>query len=250
MVVSKKHGVEFVKDKNSTILEIWRYPYFNHEEWDEHHWTYRYCIGTDISEGLGGDVSVAYVFDRHLRQIIARMHSNRIDSHRWGDRLHELSRYYENALIVPERNGAGITTINRLIDLKANIYLNETINTIGSPVTVTYGWNETTASKQYICGLLKAYLAEEYMPESGIKKRKNNVFCKTLLRECATFIKDEEREKLGADEGCHDDHVIAAALCLAGDAYLPKTSKIEHPPTGWLAREIEKREDKAVWGRA
>ena len=217
-------------------LEVWRHPYMLVKGWDDHYWTHRYCIGSDISEGLQRDWSVAYVFDRHLKEIVARMRTNRIDSYRWGDRLFELSQYYENALLVPERNGSGITTIDHLRDLNANIYIREVVDAIGKQITKQYGYLETREAKQLICGSLKAYLTT-----------KKPIYCRLLLSECATFIKDEETEKLGADEGFHDDCVIAAALALVGDRYLPDCEKIIPEPEGWEARWRASKKKGIAW---
>ena len=230
-----KDEIEFTKDARGT-LEVWRHPYFLLDNWDKFKWRYRYCIGSDISEGLQRDYSVAYVYDRRLKCFVARMRTNRLDSHTWGDRLHELSRYYENALIVPERNGAGITTIDRLMSLKANLYVKEIVAGIGNPVTKQYGFLETKEAKQLVCGSLKSYLAS-----------KKPVYCRELLSECSTFVKDEEKEKLGADEGFHDDCVIAAALALHGDFYLPPCEKIPKPLTGWRARKLEESKKQSIW---
>jgi len=235
LLINKERDIEF-NDNREGILEIWKYPYFLTEKWDKHKWTYRYCIGSDIGEGLQRDFSTAYVFDRHLKIFVSRMASNKIDSYKWGDRLFSLSKYYENALIVPERNGAGITTIDRLIQLKANIYVKEKINEIGKLITKQYGFLETKEAKQLVCGSLKSYLAQ-----------KHPVYCRTLLAECSTFIKDEEKEKLGAEEGFHDDHVIGAALAIHGDFYLPKCEQIKKENKGWRERKADESAREANW---
>jgi hypothetical protein len=239
----KKHNEFEVEQSNTGILEVWHYPYFLVEHWNKLHWKYRYCIGSDISEGLGGDYSVAYVFDREKQEIVCRLVSNKIDSHRWGDKLYNLSLFYENALIVPERNGAGITTINRLMELKANIYVKSVVDQIGKQTTKQYGWLETKESKQYLLGGLKAYLGATN--KDGHKN--NQVYCKYLLDECAVFIRDEENGKLGAEESCHDDHVIAAALAIEGDNYLPKCEQIKPEKKGWRERKKQEAREEAVW---
>ncbi len=234
--ITKVRGDLFYEPGSAGIFEAWRFPYFLVKSWDEIRWTHRYCIGSDISEGLGQDYSVAYVYDRHLKQFVARLRTNSIDSHKWADKLYDLSKYYENALIVPERNGAGITTIDRLRELKANIYLKEKVDSIGKQVTTQYGFLETREAKQLVCGGLKAYLAT-----------KKPVYCRHLLAEASTFIKDEEKEKLGADDGFHDDCVIAAALALHGDFYLPACEAIPVPLTGWRARKQDEAKNAGVW---
>lgn len=228
---------EFHKDKRG-IVQIWRYPYNLVEGWDECPWLRRYSIGSDIGEGLGGDWSIAYVYDRALREYVAVMASNKVDAYHWGDRLHALSLWYDNALLVPERNGAGITAIQRLIELKANLYVRELDNEIGKAVGKQYGWLETTSSKMLICGYLKHHLTQ-----------KRPVYDQALLDECGSFIYDEERGKLEAEPGAHDDRVIAGALALAGDLYLPPAEKVKPEPTGWLKRMQDKRTKGSVWAK-
>lgn len=224
--VSVDKAKEYSFDENRKgLLEIWRFPYHLLDSWDNVRWVNRYVIGTDISEGLSRDYSVAYVFDRKHRELVARMRTNVIDSHKWADKVNNLSRYYENALIVPERNGAGITTIDRLRELKANLYVREIVAGIGKQVMKQWGFLETTEAKQLICGSLKSYLAG-----------RPRVYDRILLAECSTFIKDQEKEKLGAEEGFHDDCVIAAALALHGDFSLPKCEPIIVKPEGWRDR--------------
>jgi hypothetical protein len=229
----KDKEYEFAPDARG-IVELWKYPYFLVESWDKYQWLRRYTIGSDIGEGLEGDYSIAYVYDRVKKAFVAVMVSNKIDSHRWGDRLHELSLYYQNALIVPERNGAGITTINRLMELKANLYVYTGSGSQGSQVTKHYGWLETKESKQSACGTLKTYLRD-----------KSRVYDKKLIDECSVFVKDEEKEKLGADEGFHDDRVIAAALALQGDLFLSPAEKIIPKKEGWRERLAEERKGSA-----
>jgi hypothetical protein len=230
-IKDSKDEFEYTDDRRGNC-ELWRFPYQKTSNWDGRFWTNRYCIGSDISEGLGGDYSVAYVYDRNLKEFVFCQSSNKIDSYIWGDKLHGLSLYYGNALIVPERNGAGITTINRLIELKANLYVKEIVAGIGKQVTKQYGWLETKESKQSICGTLKSHLM----------KKNSKIHDSALLQECASFVKDEDKEKLGADTGFHDDRVIAAALALQGDLYLPKPEQIKEPATGWRKRLADERE--------
>lgn len=231
-----QHEFEFVPDHRGS-LEVWRYPYRLLADWDKYPWKHRYCIGSDISEGLSRDYSVAYVYDRHFHEIVARMRSNTIDSYHWGDRLVELSQYYENALIVPERNGAGITTIDRLRELKAPLYVREVVGQMGKQTTKQFGFLETADTKQQVCGELKTYLG-----------RRKPVYDRMILAECSTFIVDPDNGKLGADDGFHDDCVIAAALAVHGDTYLPKCEQIIPKPEGWRERIKQEREGKGeVW---
>jgi hypothetical protein len=234
-----KKELEFTEDKQG-IIEVWRWPYYLLDTYNNNKWERRYAIGTDISEGLGGDYSVAYVYDRSLDQIVARMRSNRIDADQWAINLQRLSLYYDKALIAAERNGAGITTIKKLQTLKANQYVRITTGKIGKIITKEYGWLATggaNGTKWELCGDLRTWF----------KKAKGSIYCPILINEASTFIKFENGT-LGAESGKNDDCVIAAGLMIQGSLFLGDVAKEVKPAKqGW--RERLKQEDKeaAVW---
>jgi hypothetical protein len=226
-------------------LEIWRYPYYLHKEWDGMYWHQRYSIGADIAEGLGRDAdgrehdySVAYVYDRKTHEFVAKLRSNTIDSVAFAKKLLTLSKYYDYAFIVPERNGAGITTCKHLDDNKANVYRYMIPAEVGSGMTKMIGWFETRQAKYDLCGDLKEYLLHT----------KSRIYDKMLLSECGTFVKTETK-KLEAAEGFFDDCVIAAGLAIQGNYILSdKTYPIQPEPTGWLKMVQDKRTGSA-WAR-
>jgi hypothetical protein len=222
---SKQGDYQFIEEKKG-ILEVWRYPYFLHEKWDGVQWTIRYVIGSDISEGLGGSYSVAYVLDRKLDEIVARLRSNRVDAYRWATMLYNLSQYYENALICPERTGAGITTCKRLLDLNANIYLKTIPAKVGKSITVEVGWNQTEQGKHDLLGDFKNWL----------RTTKGVVYCAILLEECSTYIR-HENGKLDPEEGKLGDCVIAGGCTIQADYFIgERPEAIEKGPVGWLAK--------------
>lgn len=223
---NERRELEFRTDYKGNI-ELWRFPYFLSRDWDDVHWTNRYVVGTDISEGLARDWSVAYVFDRLSREFVCRMRSNTTDAHVWAHRVFALARYYENALIVPERNGAGQTTVKELLNLKANIYAGSKPNKVRGGILNQFGWNENRDNKQILCGDLRNYLAG-----------KPYLYDNLLLEECATFVVDDN-DRLGADKDFHDDCVIAAGLCLQGDQDLPKPEALSTPAEGWRERLLK-----------
>jgi len=234
-LVKSKGGEIVFREGNKGILEIWRYPYIYNQDYDDLPWSKRYVIGTDISEGLGRDYSVAYVYDRITHEIIARMRSNKIDSVEWARQLYRLSQYFDNALIVPERNGAGITVCKQLRQMKANLYVNTVSAKVGSGLTKVVGWQSSKQAKFDICGDLREYFIST----------KARVYCKHLLSEGATFIKTELGERLEAEEGFHDDCVIAAALAIHGHFWQSLPEKAKKPLTGWRRRFQDK--GKSNW---
>ena len=216
---------EFDEDQRG-IIEVWRFPYWLVDSWDKRRWAKRYCLGSDISEGLGQDWSVGYVYDRLLHEFVARIRSNRVDAHTWGDMLFHLALYYENALICAERTGAGQTTIKRLAELQANQYISVTPDTLGSGLTKKYGWNTTHQSKHELAGDLKHWFGQT----EGL------VYCPILLDEASTFIK-HDNGRLEHEDGKHDDCVIAAGCAIEADIFLEgPPEQIPEPSTGWLRR--------------
>lgn len=193
--------------------EIWDFPYYRQDDFNGRRWKHRYAIGSDVAEGLGGDhdFSVAYVYDRLTDRFVARMRSNRIDAHLWGDHLNRLSTFYDRAIICPERTGAGISTVFRLLELNGNLYFKTKPAVAGKDITKVYGWpNQSTADAYYLAGNLKAYFANT---ASNIPDAK-------LLDEAASYIKTEGG-KLDHDDGFKSDCVVAAGCALEGSLFLP-----------------------------
>lgn len=195
---------EFVPSTSAgAILEVWDHPV--------PHWEWRYVIGADIGKGTGYNYSVAYVYDRHINQYVARMRSNQVAPDVWADRLIELARYYNDALIGPERNGPGITTVRRLqLSNYWHLYFRERPGQVKAEVTHQYGWLETQESKQLLVDELKRYYREICVA----------VPCTILLDESSTFIQ-HENGKLEAEDGKFDDCVIAAGISLQIGIGLP-----------------------------
>jgi hypothetical protein len=210
---------------NSGILSIWRYPYWLTDEWDGYRYTNRYCLGSDVSEGLGLSYSVCYVFDRLLDEFVARMRSNRVDAYTWADMVYALSCYYERALICVEVTGAGQTCVKRLKDLNANQYRRIVHDRSGNPVTSQLGWNQTRSNKQIISGDLKQY----FNATAGV------IYCKYLIDEASTWIRKESGE-LGPEDSKYGDCVIAGGLTLQADKSMGACSRIPFTVGGWRGR--------------
>lgn len=228
----------FEKDPQG-ILEMWEKPYNEQEGYDGRPWIYRYAMGGDVSEGLGDTFSTGYVIDRVTDRIMARMRSNRVDAHRWGEMLFDLSQFYGNALICPERTGAGQTTIKRLRDLGASLYVRVKADKAGHGVTKIYGWEETRNSKQELAGDLRAWM-----------KRTEPIPDAILIDECSTFIKREDGS-LGHEDGKYDDCVIGAGLMLQASNFIsrapekvPAAPEIHRPPADM--NEAAQRERRMI----
>ena len=193
---------------NRGMVELWEYPYKVNPDYDGLKWSNRYAIGSDISEGLGESYSVAHVIDRLQDRIVCRMRSNRVDAYTWADLLFQLSEYYDNALICPERTGAGQTTIKRLVELGANLYVRIKPDQVSGAMTKVFGWEESNQSKHELAGDLRQWLRSMQGP----------LYDGILIDECSTFIKTETG-KLDHEAGKLSDCVISAGLAVQADKF-------------------------------
>lgn len=236
-ITQDRKGERFFNEDKGGIIELWRYPYYQLSDYDGLAWSKRYAIGSDISEGLGESYSVAHVIDRLKNEIVARMRSNRIDAYAWADLLFELSQYYDKALICPERTGAGQTTIKRLIDLQANLYIRVKPDRVINAMTKVYGWEESNQSKHELAGDLRQWL----------RCMKGTLYDAILLDECSTFIK-LEGGSLDHENGKLSDCVISAGLAVQADKFQGgKPEKAAVPIISWL--EKIHKEGQSAWVR-
>ena len=217
------------------ILEIWRYPYNLVAGWDGLFWDKRYAMGSDVSEGLGQTFSVAYIQDRLTDEFIARLRSNRVDAHQWGDMLWLLCQYYHMPLICIERTGAGQTTVKRLSKLNAPQYRRVIPGKVGGGMQAELGWHESQQAKHELLGDLKTYF----------RNTKGQVFDGILIDESATYIR-HDTGKLDPEEGKLGDCVIAAGCTIQASLQMGEPPKIIKPAdTGWMKRW--KEGGKSAW---
>jgi len=214
---------DLVFEKNRRgVIEIWRFPYYLHKDFDGLYWTNRYVLGSDVGEGTEGTYSVAYIFDRVLDEFVCRMRSNKIDAYSWADMIHALTQYYDNALACIERTGAGITTVKRAEQLKVRQYMKKVPAKVGSGMTKQIGWSESRQAKYELAGDLKEYY----------RSTRGTVYDTTLLDESATFIKTEGG-RLEHDQGFMDDCVIGAGCAIQAHFFVgskPRKSTFDSTP--------------------
>jgi len=106
-----------------------------------------YYIGADISEGLAiGDASSLYIMDHEYNQV-ARWHG-KIDPDMFGHLLMELGELYNTALIIPECNNMGHTTVTTIKNSGYPKLYKEVIEDKQTrEVRTNYGWRTTKVSK-------------------------------------------------------------------------------------------------------
>jgi hypothetical protein len=161
-----------------------------------------YAIGADVGMGVrDGDWSVAHVLDGEKRQVAvfrAQVHPDY-----FADILAALGRYYNDALVAPERNNHGLVTCIRLYkDLSyPNVFLDVTEGQTEESDTLNIGFLTTVKTRPLIIDRLRAAMRENDI----------TVYDATTLKEMQTFVVNEAG-KMTAEQSCHDDCVMSLAI--------------------------------------
>ena len=162
---------------------------------------YAYCLGADVGGGVGQDNSVIEVFCIDTMEQVAEWVSNRIDPETFAHKIKYLCDFYNKGYVTVESNNHGIATLAELKDIYPSRLIHKT--TGGGDRLMQLGVRTTSRSKPMILGNLRKLLLEDVAIHSD-----------ALNAELSTFI-EKESGRLEAEDGCHDDRVIAAAMALA-----------------------------------
>lgn len=167
-----------------------------------------YVIGADVGMGLRSgvkgrpsDPSVAQVLDSQLRQVAVWRGTVHPDV--FAEILIALGYYYNEALLVPERNNHGLVTCVELRDKQyPNLYLDITEGTIEPDrETLNIGVFTSEKTKPLMIDKLRAF----------DRNREIEINDTTTLEEMLTFVVTESG-KMEAEGGTHDDCVMSLAL--------------------------------------
>lgn len=177
---------------------------------------HRYSIGIDFASGRAKDWSAIVVIDADTSEVVVS-HKSKWDPDRVLDEAVLLARTYNNALMVPERNGIGQVLVDRLVnDLKyTNVYREQDATAVKFHRGVRYGWATSNRTRTWLLEELARWVHE----------RRLSILCQYVVEEMDQFVyTDEDGDRAEAGEGAHDDLVMALAFAVRGLSYLPKVS--------------------------
>ena len=197
-------------EEDNGLLQIWQMPSANKF----------YTIGADVAEGLEtGDYSVAVVMDENLN-VVAKYRGH-IDPDLYGIELVKLGWFYNEAYIAVENNNHGLTTLKSILRQEYyNVFYTKSYDRVNDVVSKKLGWSTTRKTKPYMIDKLAEYIRERFI---GIKD-------KEIIMECYSYVIDE-KGITNAQEGKHDDCVMALGICLMafleemGQDYVPEIPK-------------------------
>lgn len=162
-----------------------------------------YVIGADVAEGLkGGDFSVATVVDVSTMEVVARWRGH-CDPDKFGEILGALGTYYNYALIGVEVNNHGLTTVQKLRDtFYTNLYKRDRgYDEEWETPTVNLGWKTDMRTKRLMIDDLIKLVRERVIKDRDI----------VFINEAFSYVRDE-RGRMNAEEGSHDDVVMSTAI--------------------------------------
>lgn len=162
-----------------------------------------YAIGADVAEGLkGGDFSVATVVDISTMAVVARWRGH-CDPDKFGEILGALGTYYNYALIGVEVNNHGLTTVQKLRDtFYTNLYKRDRgYDEEWETPTVNLGWKTDMRTKRLMIDDLIKLVRERVIKDKDI----------VFINEAFSYVRDE-RGRMNAEEGSHDDVVMSTAI--------------------------------------
>ncbi len=176
---------------------------------------HEYGIGADPSEGIGGDNATIVVVDFTVGEVVAVFCSKFTPPDVLAHELAKIGREYGNAIIAPERNNHGYTTLTTLNGLYSNIYEEIVYDKIKDTRTKKLGFTTTSVSKPRILYALNTAINEETI----------TIPDKALLRELRTYQREDLNEMRHEEETIgHWDRLMALAIAWEMRNYVDSTS--------------------------
>ena len=166
-----------------------------------------YLIAADVSAGVGGDASNAYIFHEKSCRIVARFHGQ-IPWEDYAKLLEAAAYHWNRAYLVVESNVTATTAAGASVaaSLHRNAYPNLHYNTEDDRLRPTApdrpGFVTTPQNRSLVLAAL----------EEAARKRRLESHDQRLVAEMRTFTWNEKKKRYEAAPGKHDDAVMSAAI--------------------------------------
>lgn len=174
---------------------------------------HRYSVGFDPATGRAADSSAIAVLCADTNRVVAT-HQSKMLPDRALKEAYLLAKYFNDAVIVPERTGIGQTLVDRLVDDLGyvNVYIDESPNAVKRKSGNRYGFDTVTGKRMSLLEDM-AHMVHNNLIE---------VPCARLVRELQNLVfVDDKGKRVEADAGSHDDVAFAFALAIQGLDQLP-----------------------------
>jgi hypothetical protein len=167
-----------------------------------------YVIGADPAEGVEGDASAAHVFKVSNREQVASFHSKSMKPSEFADQLVRLADIYSSGyppvLMGVERNNHGHAVLLKLDEIHeyANIFRTKKENKKTELEEIKLGWPTDRITRPL---MIDTFI-------EGVENGTIILNDRETLGECLTLINNDG--KIEAEEGKHDDLVMAACIAI------------------------------------
>lgn len=185
--------------------------------WEKPLKDFKYVLGVDPAEGLGGDNSVIEVFNAYTGEQAAEYATNHMPPGDLGLLAMDIGKMYNNALIVVEANNHGHATLQAIRNKYWNLYYRKAFDKVTDESKDALGWVTNSTSKPRLVDNL----------EEAVRTLSISVRSEDLIKEMKIFVQTDEPNKkgFGAEGSGHDDRVIACGLAVQGIMSLPRPKK-------------------------
>lgn len=171
----------------------------------------RYVVGSDVASGGGRDYSTAVVYDRETQTIAAEFASNRIPPDEFAIQLDTIGRLYGSAVVAPECQGPGLTTISKLLELQYPLLYRHKVQKESNNLKVSQvinwtqitGWSTTSKTRGPMLDLLAAQ----------VRTGKLKIRSERMHKEARGYRYIDGR--MDHEPSGHDDSLVAAAIALS-----------------------------------
>lgn len=160
-----------------------------------------YVVSGDACSGSGADYACIVARSKRSNDIVATYHG-KCDSDELAEKAMALGHFLHDAVVAIENDKYGFAANLKLKGNYGNVFIAETLDKETNKPVQRYGWNTDARTRPAMLGQMKQEIREGAI----------SLMDEELIRECLTFIKNPDTKKEEAQEGCHDDMVIACAI--------------------------------------
>lgn len=189
------------------VLRVFSHPSPD-REWGQ------YIIGADPTHTAVGDYACAQVLNRRTLEQVA-VYRRKCDPITFAQDLKLLGGWYNDALIVPEKEGPGYATVGHLVgDNYPNVWRSERVDNTRGKGMGPYGWNTTKQSKHLaVSNLLKCVVDD--MTSVGGHKYGLLLHDDMTVAEMRDYVSNPTGDGYENSDGSeYDDGVMALATAV------------------------------------
>lgn len=231
-------GVDFIRDAKGP-LKIFRMPS------KDRNWGV-YQVGADPTHTTVGDYACGQVISRRTLEQCA-VFRKPMDPTKFGEEMARLGRFYNWAMIAPEKEGPGYATVGYLVGSGyPNLYMSQKVDkTPGKINHDIFGWGTNNSTKHLAISNVVAFLSEEVQTMGG-STYGLVIHDEDTYNEMKSYVVDDKGNFQNGQGAKFDDTVMAFAIAVTTHKFEPPL--LPYTPdtsVGDLGREVMEKVQQA-----